>query len=206
MKKGNNSFYWRKKIQNERRSSKARFKGRIRSKGETKANSRLSSSLKGQKWVSKIKAEKNIANRAQMKKASTFRMQRNRVKPYRSFQKKQGPSLNSTDLRKATPVKNRIVSSKFQSQPITTKREVNLLKKRQAVIKTPQPAKAIESKAAGIAKLKSAALRNQPVSPSIKMSKVPSKGAMLLKKSASKIGNQPRNVKRVKQPVIRKGR
>lgn len=211
MKKGKGNgkghFYWRKKIQNEKRNPNSKIKGRIRSKGEAKTKSRFSPPLKGRGWTNKIKAERGVVAKTKIKKAPLLKKQVSLIKPNNSFKAKQAPVVKSLASRKVALIKNKITPSKLISQPITTKREVNLLKKRQAVVvKAPKSNEGVQNKIAGIVKLKSASLKNKPANPSVKAGKVPSKGAMLLKKSANKIANQPRNVKRVKQPVIRKGR
>ncbi|MCO6490863.1 MAG: hypothetical protein J5I98_20765 [Phaeodactylibacter sp.] len=253
---GKNRNYWRNKIKNERQQPKARFKGRLRSKGESRIRSKSSPPAKGKKWADKITSErrapvkvsprgkkwaKEVKNqrkpsaKIQVKK-SPVPATKNVIKPAkanRAFKPRQTPVAKPLQARRAAPIKNKITPVRRISQPVVNKNAVNLLKQRQAVVKAPsrnanpkkaapkapklrsaalknQPAKApMKAKVApskGVAKLKSAAVKNQPVKAPAQSKATPSKGASMLKQSAGKIANQPKPVKRVKQPVIRRGR
>lgn len=205
---GRGNHFWRNKIKNERKSPNFRFRGRVRSKGESKVRSSSGPPQKGQNWTNKIKSERTPTAKIQRKKATPKPVKsginRVGVKPY--VIPRQKSLTKPVKARQVTKPKETYVASNRVRQPVTNKKSIDLLKKRQAAIKTPEQGSHSKNLKAGISKLKSAALKNQPVRSTNQPNLTPSKGASMLKKNATSIGNMPRNIKKVKQPVIRRGR
>lgn len=207
---GKSSNYWRNKIINERKAPKARFRGRIRSKGEAKLNAKSSPPPKGQKWVNKIKRERGTLakTKGQVKRTPQPAIKRpvKRSQVSRTFKGRQMPALKPTAARQLSKIKDKLTPTKRVSQPVASKKALNLMKKNQSVVKAPRQDSRSKISSKGISKLKSAALRTKPVKAPVTSKTTPSKGISMLKKNTGKIANQPKQVKKVKQPVIRKGR
>lgn len=205
---GKSSYFWRNKIKNERKSPKFRFRGRVRSKGESKMRSTSAPPQKGQKWTNKIKRERTPIAKFKTKKITPkparSSINRSKVKP--SVMPRQKVLVKSTQAQQPRKTGNYLPQNNRIKQPIITKKALNLLKSRQAVVKAPEQGSPSKNLKPGISKLKNAVLKNQPVKAPAKAKVTPSKGASMLKKNATRIGNQPRPTKRVQPPVIRRGR
>ena len=202
-------------------------------KSERRAPVRLKP--RGKKWTKEVKSQRKPSAKIQVKQPPVPAT-KSAIKPAkvnRTFKPRRTSVANPPQARRAVAIKNKITPVRRISQPVANRKAGNLLKQRQAVVKAPsrnanpkkavpkapklrsaalknQPAKApVKAKATpskGVAKLKSAAVKNQPVKAPTQSKATPSKGASMLKQSAGKIANQPKPVKRVKQPVIRRGR
>lgn len=130
-----------------------------------------------------------------------------RIKPL--IKPKQKPKFKPvTMIKKPAKPDIQLPAHKRIAKPITSKRVQSLQKKRQAVVKTPQKPMSTPSKNPnkGISRLRSVALKNQPIKPSSPAKTTPSKGTSMLRQNISRIATQPKPVKKVKAPVIRRGR
>ena len=148
------------------------------------------------KWVDKkvVKGPDKTKSQAKIKPM---------VKP------KQKPKFKPVSMAKKPAKPNiQLPAHKRIARPITSRQTQNLQKSRQAVVKAPKNTSPNPSKNqnVGISKLRSVALKNQPVKATTPSKGNPSKGASMLRQNISKIASQPKPVKKVKAPVIRRGR
>ena len=211
MKKGKGgnskgSHYWRNKILKERKKLPAKFKGRLRSKGYKPNYPKSFNRAKGQKWQNKIRAERGLKplksngfgkTSSIMKKRKANKLKsKTLIKPQKKTSIK--PVRKSNFQKNKAPIGNPLVNNQRISQPVSNKRNLNQLKKRQSrVVKPKITVPKIPSK--GISMLKGASGKNQPPKSPVKVKSNPSKGIQMLKKSVGKSQLGPNKVKPVKK-------
>ena len=198
---GKNKNYWRNKIKNEKQQPKARFRGRVKSKGEQKKSAKSAPPQKGKKWSAKIKAERGAPARAMAIKSS-------KSPKINSKKRFKGKSANvpklSNSKRTYTPPKRKKSSRIVQMRSKSIPRSKNIKNSKSNIVKAPKPASA----PSGISKLRSASLKNMPAKAPAKAKATPvkPKGISTFKKNTARVANQPKPVKKVRQPVIKRGR
>lgn len=205
---GKSGNFWRNKIKKERKQPNAKFRSRERSKGKTGTRLKSNPSSKGQRWASQIKKEARRPTKIQIKKAPRLAVKSavKGIKANRTFKARQSPSVKPAIRRRPTKLKNKIISVKRDSNPTSAKKIQNLKKTAPAVAKTTRQDNRPSVSNKGISKLKSSTPKAKPVQAPAQTKKTSVKGVSLIKAGASKIAPPAKNVKRVKQPVIRRGR
>ena len=144
MKKGKDgnskgSYYWRNKIKNERKPLPAKFRARIRSKGEKPNYTKSKPPVKGQKWQNKIRAERVLkplksiglgktSSIVTKKRLAKIRMPSSKEKVKQTINLK---PIKNSNIKKNIKIQTPFKGKGIVSQRLTKKRNLNQVKKRQ---------------------------------------------------------------------------
>ena len=158
--KGRNHYYWRNKIKNERQPPKAKFRARLKSKGEGRVRGGFTPRKPGEKWTQMIKNRNGFYRKAQAKQYPSPGVGKPKNRVVNKTLKPSKSPISKTP--KSYKIKNKIIPVKRISQPIASKQEISLFRK-QAVLKTPRKGKLAIPPTQGVSKLRNAAQKPQPV-------------------------------------------
>ncbi|PHN04379.1 hypothetical protein [Flavilitoribacter nigricans] len=222
MAKKGNSSYWRNRVQ-QARYNPERFRGQVKSRGETKAPEKTKTEAgswskkvkaqgmtRSQSWAAKVQQGK-ISGRRPSLSTMKNRIQRSKKKAERQgraiFSRSVPVGLKDKTRAMATWKKKRSGLTQPGKRPLTKDTQKSVQARGQNFTKRPQPK--LQKKAApsiGASKLKAMVSKSQTPKAPQKSVSPPSKGAAMLKQTATKIVRQSKSVKKVKAPVIRRGR